>query len=58
MQRVEHLMGMPVLADVRDDGADSGVLDEVFDWLRFVDEKFSTYKPTSEISQINARTIQ
>jgi thiamine biosynthesis lipoprotein len=40
-------MGMPVTVDVRDGGVGG-----VFDWFRWVDAKFSTYKPTSEISRL------
>ena len=36
-RRVEHVMGMPVVVDVRDGGAGSRAVDEVFAWLRFVD---------------------
>jgi thiamine biosynthesis lipoprotein len=46
-------MGMPVVVDVRDPDAGDEVVDRVFDWLRFVDEMFSTFKPGSEISRIN-----
>jgi FAD:protein FMN transferase len=46
--RTEHVMGMPVTVDVRDGAAES-----VFDWFRWVDATFSTYKPTSEISRLN-----
>jgi FAD:protein FMN transferase len=53
MQRVEHVMGMPVVVDVRDDGAAPDVLDAVFEWLRWVDGTFSTYKPDSEISRLD-----
>jgi len=52
-RRVEHVMGMPVVVDVRDDGVDDGVLDSMFDWLRWVDATFSTYKDDSEISRLN-----
>lgn len=45
-------MGMPITVDVRDACADA-VLDELFDWFREVDERFSTYKETSEISRLN-----
>jgi thiamine biosynthesis lipoprotein len=52
--RVEQVMGMPVVLDVRDDaGVGDAVLDRVFDWLRFVDTTFSTYKEDSEISRFN-----
>jgi thiamine biosynthesis lipoprotein len=53
MQRVEHVMGMPVVVDVRDDGVDDTVVEQVFDWLRHVDAVFSTYKEESEISRID-----
>jgi thiamine biosynthesis lipoprotein len=46
------VMGMPITVDVRDDCPDA-VLDELFDWFREVDERFSTYKETSEISRLN-----
>ncbi|MDX6476134.1 MAG: FAD:protein transferase [Gaiellaceae bacterium] len=44
---------MPVVVDVRDPDVDDALLDRVFDWLRFVDATFSTYKDDSEISRIN-----
>ena len=53
IRRVEHVMGMPILLDVRDEVVDEAVVDRVFDWLRFVDETFSTYKEGSEISRLN-----
>jgi thiamine biosynthesis lipoprotein len=49
--RLEHIMGMPIVVETRDD-VDPAVLDPVFDWFRRVDETFSTYKPESEISRI------
>ena len=51
VRRGEQIMGMPILVDVRDDVGE-GVLDEVFDWFRLVDETFSTYKRDSEIRRI------
>jgi thiamine biosynthesis lipoprotein len=51
--RVEHVMGMPVVVDARDEGLDPSAVDRMFDWLRFVDATFSTYKEDSEISRIN-----
>jgi thiamine biosynthesis lipoprotein len=52
VRRVEHVMGMPIVVDVRDEGVDDGMLEPMFDWLRLVDERFSTYKPGSEISRL------
>ena len=53
MHRVEHVMGMPIVVDVRDPGVGDAVFDRVFDWFREVDARFSTYKADSEISRIN-----
>ena len=44
-------MGMPVCVDVRDAAA-PGTVDWVFEWLRFVDVTFSTYRAGSEISRL------
>jgi thiamine biosynthesis lipoprotein len=51
--RVEQVMGLPVVVDVRDGDVGEDALDRVFEWLRSVDETFSTYKAESEISRIN-----
>src|SRR5271166_6381152 len=57
IQRVEHVMGMPVIVEVCDMGFDATVLDQLFAWLRFVDETFSTYRPDSDISRLNRGEI-
>ena len=51
--RVEHIMGMPIIIDMRDSDVDTAVLDRAFDWLRCVDARFSTYKDDSEICRLN-----
>jgi thiamine biosynthesis lipoprotein len=48
MQRVEQIMGMPIVVEVRD----GDVPEAVFDWFRWVDDTFSTYKPDSQVSRI------
>jgi FAD:protein FMN transferase len=53
MHRVEHVMGMPIVVDVRDPDVDDAALDRMFDWLRAVDATFSTYQAGSEVSRIN-----
>jgi len=53
IRRVEQIMGLPVVVDVRDDDEAGSVLDHLFDWLRWVDATFSTFKEDSEISRIN-----
>ena len=52
VHRVEQIMGMPIVVDARDVDGD-GALDPLFDWFRFVDETFSTYKSDSTISRLN-----
>jgi thiamine biosynthesis lipoprotein len=53
IRRVEQIMGMPIVVDVRDKDVDEKTLERMFDWLRFVDATFSTYKEDSEISRLN-----
>jgi thiamine biosynthesis lipoprotein len=52
VRRVEQIMGLPIVVDIRDDCTGHAV-DELFDWLRWVDATFSTFKDDSEISRIN-----
>ena len=51
-RRVEQIMGMPIVVDLRDASA-AETLERLFAWFREVDERFSTYKPGSEISRLN-----
>lgn len=46
-------MGMPIGIDLRDPEVDPAVLDHAYDWLRWVDAIFSTYKMDSDISRLN-----
>jgi len=58
MKQVQIIMGMPIAVEVIDDTKKSYiVVTEVFDYFRYVDKKFSTYKDDSEISQINQEKI-
>jgi FAD:protein FMN transferase len=51
-RRVEQIMGMPIVVEIRDEDVDATALDELFEWLRWVDTTFSTYKEDSEISRL------
>ena len=57
VRRVEHVMGIPVGIDVRDEGVGENALDAAFEVLRRVDAMFSTYRPASEISRLGAGTL-
>lgn len=52
IRRVEQIMGLPIIVDIRDE-TDGGVIERVFDWFRSVDAVFSTYKWDSDISRLN-----
>jgi FAD:protein FMN transferase len=53
LRRIEHIMGMPIVIDVRDEHADGDLVDAAFDAFRDVDARFSTYRDDSEIMRIN-----
>lgn len=57
MKITKLIMGMPVTVEVRDKGATNGILQQVFEYFSQVDARFSTYKPQSEMSQINRGEI-
>lgn len=46
-------MGMPISVEIIDSNATESIFNKVFDYFTHVDEKFSTYKKTSEITAIN-----
>jgi FAD:protein FMN transferase len=52
LRRLENVMGMPIYVDIRDPHALPSAAEPAFDWLRWVDATFSTYKPESEISRL------
>lgn len=56
LHRVEQVMGMPVIVDVRDP-VEEAVVDDVFAWLREVDARFSTYRDDSEVSRLGHGTL-
>jgi thiamine biosynthesis lipoprotein len=52
MRRAEAVMGTNISVVVADP-APTDVVDSVFDWFRAVDERFSTYKPDSEVCTLS-----
>ena len=46
-------MGLDVTIDVRDDGIPDAAVAAAFDWLRWVDATFSTYRDDSAIARLN-----
>lgn len=57
MKVTEGIMGMSVAVEVLDE-CDGSDVDEILDYFHEVDEMFSTYKRTSEISKINRKELR
>jgi len=51
------MMGMPITVEIADAPVTDEAFNAVFDYFQYVDEKFSTYKETSEIMQINRQEL-
>lgn len=51
-------MGMPITITVADPRVTSGDFVRIFDYFRSVDQQFSTYRDTSEISKINRHELE
>jgi FAD:protein FMN transferase len=58
VERVEHVMGMPVRIAARGSGRIAAAVADAFDWLRWVDATFSTYDPASEIARIGRGELE
>jgi thiamine biosynthesis lipoprotein len=57
MKQERSIMGMTVAVELVDEFTEQKHFDLVFDYFTEIDEQFSTYKKTSEISRINAGEI-
>ena len=53
MKEIRLLMGMPITIEVAGECVSEDDLEAVFSYLVSVDETFSTYKETSEVSRLN-----
>jgi len=51
-------MDMPIIVEIRDESADEGLIDEIYEYFKYIDDTFSVFKETSEISQINRGEIK
>ena len=48
---------MPITVEIRNKSADEEAFEMIFAYFRYVDEKFSTYKETSEVMRMNRGEI-
>lgn len=53
MQEKRILMDMPVVVEVLDGDVKISDLNKIYDYFKYVDETFSTFKSSSEVSRIN-----
>jgi thiamine biosynthesis lipoprotein len=51
--RVEHIMGLPISIDIRDDHGFATAVDNAFAWLREADARFSPFKVDSELRRFD-----
>lgn len=58
MQETRIIMNMPVIVEVIDPDVTQEILNAVFDYFHYIEEKFSIYKKSSEISAINRGEIK
>ncbi len=58
MKETRLIMGMPITVELVDSFAKPINIQKVFDYFTYIDNKFSTYKSASEISQINAGILK
>lgn len=57
MKQTRILMGMPVTVEVVDSGVTAELFEKVYSYFEAIDQRFSTYKENSEISQINRHEL-
>lgn len=57
MRETRIIMGMPIIVEIADTSVAQEDLESIFSYFVSVDEQFSTYKETSEISHINRGAI-
>ncbi len=58
MKETRIIMGMPVIIEIPDESIDKEIFENVFNYFTYIDEKFSIYKDTSEITKINKDKIK
>lgn len=51
-------MGMPITIQIADSNVKKKDIEDIYGYFEYIDQKFSTYKPESEISQINKGSLK
>ncbi|MCX6782571.1 MAG: FAD:protein FMN transferase [Candidatus Levybacteria bacterium] len=58
MKKIKILMGMPIIIEVVDKQVSKADINKVYSYFEYINQKFSTYKATSEITLINKGKIK
>jgi thiamine biosynthesis lipoprotein len=58
MKVLRTYMTMPCIVDIADDNADMKDIEAVFDYFQHIDDTFSYFKSTSELSRINSGQLK
>ncbi|MCX6726675.1 MAG: FAD:protein FMN transferase, partial [Candidatus Shapirobacteria bacterium] len=58
MKQQRLMMGMPIMVEVVDGTVTVKDINDVYDYFHHIDEKFSTYKKTSEVCRINRNELK
>jgi FAD:protein FMN transferase len=53
MKQSRWLMGMPITVEIVDASASAEAFDEVYSYFNYIDQTFSPFKETSEVSRVN-----
>lgn len=57
MKQTKLIMGMPITIELVDKQATPAIIEDIFAYFRKVDEQFSPYKKTSEVSLFNKKKL-
>ncbi len=58
MKQLKMIMGMPILIEILDQQVTKEIFFKTFNYFKYVDSKFSTYKKTSEVSLFNQGKVK
>lgn len=58
MKDTRLLMGMPIAVEIVDELATKADLNDIYNYFSYIDHKFSVFKPTSEVSSMNAGKLR
>lgn len=58
MKQTQIIMGMPITIEIADENPEIEIFEKIFNYFKYIDEVFSTYKNSSQISLINQKKLK